>query len=137
MKYIFPKQLKIPFHIFFFVLIVVFGQSCDSVNVDSAETKVKAKYPKTYTGSFPAKVHFKTLSGGTYKYWNENLGAKFNGELQQLACSNTVPVNPSYYNLNDQDSNLALEYKYSLDRNSMPTGWSAITEWPMNADTTR
>ena len=122
-----PKQFKISFHVFFFVLIAFFGQACDSVNTDNAETKVKAKYPKTYIGSFPAKVHFKTLSGGTYKYWNENLGTKFNGEIQQLACSGTVPVNPSYYNLNDQDPNLALEYKFSLDRNSMPTSSVSYT----------
>ena len=76
------------------------------------------------------------LQLGGYKYWNENLGTKFNGEIQQLACSGTVPVNPSYYNLNDQDPNLALEYKYSLDRNSMPTSWSSIAEWPMNVDGT-
>ena len=130
------KQLKIFVYILLGLLIAVFGQACDSVNTDSAEETIKGTYPKTNTGSFPAKMHFKTLNGGTYKYWNENLGTKFNGEIQQLACSDTVPVNPSYYNLNDQDPNLALEYKYSLDRNSMPTSWSSIAEWPMNVDGT-
>ena len=128
------KQLKIFVYILLGLLIAAFGQACDSVNTDSAEETIKGTYPKTNTGSFPAKMHFKTLTGGNYKYWNENLGTKFNGEIQQLACSGTVPVNPSYYNLNDQDPNLALEYKYSLDRNSMPTSWSSIAEWPMNVD---
>ena len=59
-------------------------------------------------------MHFKTLSGGTYKYWNENLGTKWDGEVQKLACSNTLPVNPYYYNLNDQDPQIDLAYKYSL-----------------------
>ena len=65
-------------------------------------------------------MHFKTLNAGTYKYWNENLGKQFNGEVQKLACSGTIPVNPSYYNLNDQDPNLTLGYKYSLVKNTLP-----------------
>ena len=79
------KQLKFFVYILLGVLIAVFGQACDSVNTDSAEETIKGTYPKTNTGSFPAKMHFKTISGGSYKYWNENLGTKFNGEIQQLA----------------------------------------------------
>ena len=128
------KKLKFTFYIFSFCLITVFGQSCDSVNTDSAETSVKAKYPKTNTGTFPAKMHFKTLSGGTYKYWNENLGTKWNGEVQKLACSGSLPVNPYYYNLNDQDPEIDLAYKYSLGQNLIPATWSKIMEWPMSGD---
>ena len=131
-----PKQFKASVQVFLFVLVAFFGQACDSVNTDSAETTVKAKYPKTNTGSFPAKVHFKTLSGGTYKYWNENLGTKWDGEVQKLACSNTLPVNPFYYNLNDQDPQIDLAYKYSLVQNLIPNSWSQIMEWPMSGDNT-
>ena len=120
------KLFKISFYIFLGLFIVVFGQACDSVNTDSAEDTIKGTYPKTNTGNFPAKIHFKTLTGGNYKYWNENLGKQFNGEVQKLACSGTIPVNPSYYNLNDQDPNLTLGYKYSLDKNTLPTSWAKI-----------
>ncbi len=77
------KQLKIFVYILLGLLIAAFGQACDSVNTDSAEETIKGTYPKTNTGNFPAKMHFKTLNAGTYKYWNQNLGTKFNGEIQQ------------------------------------------------------
>ena len=123
-----PKQFKASVQVFLFVLVAFFGQACDSVNTDSAETTVKAKYPKTNTGSFPAKVHFKTLVGGNYKYWNENLGTKWDGEVQKLACSGVLPVNPDYYNLNDQDSQIDLAYKYSIGQNLIPNSWSQSME---------
>ena len=54
------KQLKIFVFILFGLLVSIFGQACDSVNTDTAEKTIKGTYPKTNTGSFPAKMHFKT-----------------------------------------------------------------------------
>ena len=122
------KQLKYFVYILLGLLIAAFGQACDSVNTDSAEETITGTYPKTNTGSFPAKMHFKTLNAGTYKYWNENLGTKWDGEVQKLACSSTLPGNPDYYNLNDQDSQIDIAYKYSLGQNLILNTWSQIME---------
>ena len=59
------------------VLIFLSIASCDTVNTSDTDSNLNQKYPKAHTGSFPVQAHLSEL------------------------CHNSLPVDISFYNLND------------------------------------
>ena len=93
------------------VLIFLSIASCDTVNTSDTDSNLNQKYPKAHTGSFPVQAHLSEL------------------------CHNSLPVDISFYNLND---NGVTGYYFSennviADESSIQ--WLTTSQWTPNPQT--